>query len=127
LYRQATLALDELCGQGFSPATLFWFELQALKDLGVAPDLKAPDSNRLWFDAAAGGIVTGGRESGSECAPLSAGTLQCLRTLLECETPSVLRRLRLSQPQIREIAGHLHRFTRWHLDLDLRSRTHALT
>lgn len=126
LYQQATRTLDLLHAEGPSAPLLFWFELQALRDLGVLPDLSAETQPGLQFDVASGRIRSGSDAAGTESQPITPGTLTCLRQLTELTVPDRVKRLRLLPEQIRELAGHLNRFTSWHLDLDLRSRSHAL-
>ena len=126
LYEQAARTLDLLCEQGISPALLFWFELQALRDLGVAPDYALPEAAQLYFDIPQGRLRAHPGEDQRLTPPLTRGSLTCLQELLGTSEPSRLSRLRLLPEQVSEIADHLQEFTRWHLDLDLRSRARAL-
>lgn len=126
LYHQATKVLDLLAENGHSSALLLWFELQVLRDLGVAPDLSASGGGPFLFDVPAG-VLRSGVPASSEVQPLSPGALTCFRELLDQQDPGRVRRLKLLPAQVRELSDHLQRFTQWHLDLDLRSRHHALT
>ena len=126
LYQQATRCLDLLAEHGASPSLLFWFELQALRDLGVAPDLSSGVQHNMVFDIEKGKVCMKQKSSSSNATSISAGALTCFRQLLEQPDPNVIKRLRLLPDQVSEIANHLNRFTSWHLDLDVRSRSRAL-
>jgi DNA repair protein RecO (recombination protein O) len=128
LYEQATRCLDLLCQQGPSPALLLWFELQALKDLGVAPDLSSEIREDLMFDVAEGKIRPRSDTpvNAKDIAPITPAAVICLQQLLAQPDPARVLRLRLFPGQVTELAHHLQRFTAWHLDLDLRSRSRAL-
>lgn len=126
LFEQAGRVLDLLAEQGASPALLLWFELQALRDLGVTPDLSEPITTSAVFDVPQGRLRDASAAGGAQAYPLTPGSLNCLRQLLDQPDPQRARRLKLLPAQITELADHLHRFTQWHLDLDLRSRARAL-
>ena len=125
LYHQANRVLDVLAEHGPSAALLLWFEVQALKDLGVAPDLSAQGTGPYLFDVPSG-ILRSNVPASSEIQPISPGALSCFRDFLNQSDPDRVRRLKLLPDQIRELQEHLSRFTSWHLDLDLRSRAKAL-
>lgn len=126
LYALATRTLDQLSGQA-EPALLFWFELHLLRGLGVVPELTAADSGTgLFLDIEAGRIVPAGGGRSPRSAPVSGGVLALMRRLLELEEPASALRLKFRPEQIRELAGHLERFTAWHLDVSLPSRGLAL-
>lgn len=126
LYQLATRSLDLLAEQGASPALLLWFELQALRDLGVAPDLSGDLRTKSLFDIPRGRLLEASESPPEHAIPITPGTLTCLRQLLDQTDPALVRRLKLLPVQISELSYHLQQFTMWHLDLDLRSRTRAL-
>lgn len=126
LYHQATRTLDLLAARGASAALLFWFELQALRDLGLTPDVSGEPREGVVFDVSRGKIIPQSPSAAPDAAPISPGAILCLQQLLGQSDPSRATRLRLLPKQVNELAGHLDRFTSWHLDLDLRSRSRAL-
>jgi len=126
LYQLATLTLEQLANGHTNPALLFWFELNVLQDLGLAPDLTNQSHAPMVFDYQSGRSIPAADNANPESLPLSAGCLSLLRNLLEINTPEKATRLRLQPEQLREISRHLDRFSEWHLDLRLPSRSRAL-
>lgn len=128
LFDLTTQMLDELAAGASAPALLFWFELQALKDMGFAPDLSAPLKEHPVFHYEEGRIRDAGQQGQHDGhhGTISGGVLAILRRLLDESDPARLRRLRLTPPQITELATHLERFTTWHLELRLPARAYAL-
>lgn len=126
LFDLTSLVLDCLAAGEKSPALLFWYELQLLRELGVAPDLSGKPSGEVHFAYEEGRVVSGKPPSSSRAAPLSGGVLALMRRLLEIPSPMEIQRLRLMPGQVQEMSAHLERFTAWHLDLPMPSRDLAL-
>lgn len=126
LYRLAEITLNALGSRPPTPALLFWFELKVLADLGVYPDLDCGTSQNTVFDYQAGRVLPSGSETSPQSLPITAGSLSAMRKLVSLETPDRISRLRLQSGQVREIASHLDKFSQWHLDLHLPSRSKAL-
>jgi len=127
LFDLAVQILDVLNTQNVSSLHLFWFELQAYRIMGLSPNLDKPGQGPVCFDPRSGTLLDRVPDPGStELQPISDGVIALMRNLLELENPTFLIRLRPLPGQIREIEGHLDHFSRWHLDLELASRSHAL-
>lgn len=124
LYHLAEHTLDHLAAAAPSPALLFWYELQLYRRLGLEPRVSPPNGAQALFDYRGGHVGPG--TSHSETAPITPGAHAILGNLLAADRLDAALRLRLSSPQTREIAGHLDRFSQWHLDQLVDSRHRAL-
>ena len=91
--------LARLCAATPNPRTVFAFELKLLEELGQSPDL--PDSK------------------------LSEGARHLARTLTQGDW-DMIRRVKLSEAQTRELRQFLHGFMIYHLERIPPSRTAAL-
>jgi len=125
LYRLAERTLDLMSTAPVSPVLMFWFELQLYRRLGIEPGISDAPNGPFHFDYRQGRI--GSRPVDGESAPVREGTKAILQHLLAADQPEPALRLRLLPAQTREIAGHLDRFSQWHLDRTLDSRHHALS
>jgi DNA repair protein RecO (recombination protein O) len=91
--------LDWLCAQPSSPQTIFALELKLLRELGLLPELAETH--------------------------LTAGAKKIVELLLENDWAGTLR-LKLSQPQTKELQQWLHGFLIFHLGRLPRGRAAAL-
>lgn len=127
-------ALDALAAKGASPALMGWYELAALKSLGLGPaltrcpscgcDPAAGSPLRLKVSAKMGGVLCRrceGREPGPGLA-VSGGTLALMRAWDGADDPASAAVAVPSQVQWNEIQSVLRDFSAFHLDLLLRSR-----
>lgn len=134
LFDLTSQVLDCLAEGENTPALLFWYELQLLRELGLAPDLSAGKPGEAHFAYEEGRVVPnlaptsppGSAQRSDKGGRISGGVLALMRRLLEIRSPLELQRLRLMPVQVQEIAAHLDRFSAWHLDLPLPSRNLAL-
>ncbi len=127
LYDLATRMLDELNADRVSPLHLFWFELHVYRAMGLSPNLEPAGRGPIWFNPRSGTLQEYSPGPGeTEIQPATEGAVAIMRKLLDMKSPSLLSRLRPLPGQIQEIEGHLDRFSQWHLDLELPSRSHAL-
>ncbi len=126
LFELASLCLDQLARGVKPPALLFWFELHALRELGLAPRLAPADAAGLRFAYALGRVLLPGERGEGPAAPLSGGVHALMRLLLDSPDPDRLPRLRVRPEQVAELCQHLERFGRHHLDRSLPSRAIAL-
>jgi DNA repair protein RecO (recombination protein O) len=127
-------ALDTLATRGASPALMGWYELAALKALGLGPALtrcpscgKDPASGgslRVKISSKRGGVLCRqceDKESGPAII-VSAGALALMKAWDGAADPAVAAVAVPSQNQWSEIQSVLKDFSAYHLDLLLRSR-----
>ena len=132
-------ALDILTIRGASPGLLCWYELAALKVLGLGLSLQrcplcgrdpaADGTLRMQVSARQGGVLCRrcqDRETGSPLTPITAGTLAMLRAWEEGLNPQTAANTVPSSSQLAEIQSVMTDFTAYHLDFQLRSRSLAL-
>lgn len=138
IYELLENALDTLVQRGASPALMCWFEMTALKRLGLGlavgrcplcgRDPAADGLKRLRVSARQGGVLCRRCETREENpgAGITAGTLALLRAWDSSETPSLAAVAVPSGTQLAEVQSVLTDFTAYHLDFQLRSRDLAL-
>jgi DNA repair protein RecO (recombination protein O) len=127
-------ALDALLAKGASPSLMGWYELAALKALGLGPALaRCPACGkdqagggplRLKVSARMGGVLCRkceDREPGPGIG-ISAGTLALLRAWDLADEPALAATTVPSQLQWSEIQAVLKVFSSYHLEVGLRSR-----
>lgn len=129
LYRLATGLLDLFDTQSPTPLHVFWFELQVLKIIGLEPNLDFSKKVPILFDPQSGSVIERKEDTfhRSEARPATEGAIAIMRMLLQTEDPARLNRIRPFPDQVIEVEHHLDAFTRWHLDLEMESRRHALS
>lgn len=134
LYALLTKALDTLAKRSVSSGLMGWYELAALKALGLGlalaqcplcgRDPMADGLLRLKISARQGGVLCKrceNRENTSFIA-VSAGTLALMRSWESADDPQMAAVAIPSQIQWSEIQAVLKDFSAYHLDLPLRSR-----
>jgi len=140
LYSLLSSGLDALTHGRPRQAFIFWFEIQILSLLGVAPSLTVcpgcgaglagPAQGETAFSCVRGGLLcpscAGRRRSGrsganasgaAHEAPLSRGALTLLRQWQRFASPDVALRSRCSKQQMLELSGILGMFLSYHLEL----------
>jgi DNA repair protein RecO (recombination protein O) len=131
-------ALDTLAQRGASPGLMCWYELAALKMLGLGLSLTrcplcgqdpADGTLRLKVSSRQGGVLCRrcqDRDPGGYSIPITAGTLAMLRAWDAEDGPQTAANTVPSPAQVTEMQAILTDFTAYHLDLQLRSRDLAL-
>jgi DNA repair protein RecO (recombination protein O) len=127
-------ALDTLAEKGASQALMGWYELAALKALGLGPSLaRCPSCGRdpaagaplrMKLSAKMGGVLCRRceeRDPGPALS-ISGGTLALMRAWDGADHPAIAATTVPSQMQWTEIQAVLKDFSAYHLDLMLRSR-----
>lgn len=118
LFDAAVAALVELDGQGDVPAVVLRFELTLLHWLGHLPSwdrcagcgLAAPDTPRVAFGPAAGGVLCGKCRAGQrQVVSVSAGVIRTLRKFSDLESDG-WRRLTLDRQQRGELRGLMNHY-----------------
>jgi DNA repair protein RecO (recombination protein O) len=134
LYDLLTKALDALANRSVSSGLMGWYELAALKALGLGLSLSqcplcgrdpaADGLRRLKISSRQGGVLCKRCEPRETTAftDVSAGTLALLRSWERTDDPQVAAVVIPSQIQWSEIQTVLKDFSAYHLDLPLRSR-----
>lgn len=139
LFDLLAAALDALAEKGASTSLLCWYELAALKTLGLGLSLRrcpscgrdpaADGALRLKVSSRQGGVLCKrcqNREPGSPARSITAGALAMLRaweTELRPQTASITVP---TAGQAAEIQALLGDFVAYHLDFQLRSRVLTL-
>ncbi|MFO7535639.1 MAG: DNA repair protein RecO [Kiritimatiellia bacterium] len=138
LFELLETAIDTLAQRGASPGLLYWFELTALKRLGLGlavgrcplcgRDPAADGLNRLRVSARQGGVLCRQCEhrDSNSASVMTAGTLALLRAWDSSQTASRAAVAVPSVPQQAEVQSVLADFIAYHLDFQLRSRALAL-
>lgn len=132
LYRLLSDSLDAAAAPTAAPALVFWFELQILRALGLAPQLAACAScggridteATLSFAAAAGGVLcrSCSRQSGRRGIGIPLDSAALLRVWQECPSPHAAPRLACSEGQRRVVESILGSFLEYHLETTPLSR-----
>lgn len=112
-------------GEG-GPALLLWYELQLLRELGLAPDLGDGLLPEACFAYEEGRILPKQQVRSPHASPVSGGVWALMRRLQDEEDPRKLSRLRILPEQLRELARHMERFSTWHLEHPIPARSLAL-
>jgi DNA repair protein RecO (recombination protein O) len=99
LFEDFCALTKELPKHSPQPHAIFAFEIKLLNELGLAPDF--------------------------EDTKLSGGAKQLLKQFAHADWPSLFR-LKLSNPQVKEIKSYLHGFLIYHLERIPSGRTEAL-
>lgn len=130
-------ALDDLAAEGGSAPVLFWYELQLLAALGLAPRLQhctgcgkdvAPGQRNTGFAYARGGIVCTDcrRSRDDEQAPIAPDVLAVLAAWQQGRTSRTARTTQCSGLQLDALQNLLGLFLGYHLDVPLTGRAIAL-
>jgi len=137
LFSVLLAALDHLESRAAGAGVIFWYELQVLGELGVAPRLRhclqcgrplAPETDRARFSHARGGILCERcAETGQEeMTSISSGVLAVLIAWQHAGSPAEAESTRPSPRQLTEVNKLLDLFLRYHLDHPLPARRLAL-
>ncbi len=138
LFELLESALDTLAQRGATPGLLCWYELAALKMLGLGLSLTrcpmcgqdpADGALRLKVSSRQGGVLCRRcqtRDPGGYSIAISAGTLAMMRVWDAADGPQTAANTVPTPAQLAEMQAVLADFTAYHLDFQLRSRTLAL-
>ena len=137
LYTLTEQVLDSLAEGGVTREQVFWFELQVLRQLGIAPRLNAcascgkriADAPPFVFSCERGGLVCrscSGR-AGRGQAPLAPDALAILRRWASDRKGGSTRILRCSVEQLLVIQHILGMFIVYHLDVTPEHRGIAMS
>ena len=124
-YTLVERTLEALCTVGSGATLLFWFELQLVRELGLAPRLracaacgKAPAGTANWaFSSDKGGILCGAcRSGGRHVTPLSPATVALLRGCQDLAAPETALRIKAHMNQLLVLRRILGVFLLFHLE-----------
>lgn len=131
-YRLLDEVLDDLEANGASATLVFWFELQLLGALGLAPQLTrcirchrelAPPDRGVRFQPSHGGLLCGSCGAAArDASPIAPDVLAALGGWQKSDHPRGARRTQCSGRQLDEIDALLGSFLTYHLDMALPSR-----
>lgn len=130
-------ALDDLAAEGGSAPVLYWYELQLLAALGLAPRLQhctgcgqevAPGLRQTGFAYARGGIVCPRcrRERDGEQVPIAPDVLALLAAWQQGRSSRSARTTQCTGLQLDALQNLLGLFLGYHLDVPLTGRSIAL-
>ena len=135
LYELAAVTLDALCVTTPAPQLVFWFELQLMSRLGLAPQLRTcpacgnhlPDFVASDFSCDRGGILC------ADCAVTHVGQthrlapdlIAMLRNWQRSTSPRSAQNTSCSHPQCLALRDVLALFLNYHLDIPAPSRNIA--